>query len=233
MNAKRGVPYEEMPQKTHYVGNNLKSMHISVKNSLKNLRTDYIDILYVHYWDYTCSVQEVMNGLHNLVADGKVLYLGISDTPAWIVSKANNYAQMAGKTPFVIYEGEWNIMLRDFERDILPMAMHEGALGLSSRVDRIKLLFQGLALAPWNVLASGKIRTDAEEKRRMESGEGGRTLFSGWLRNEEERRVCSALEKVAKEVEARSITSGTRSRFMSGLHLRSCNVYSGHCLAYA
>ena len=72
---KRGVPHDELPQKTSYVGNNMKSLHISVKNSLKNLRTDYIDILYVHYWDYTCSVQEVMNGLHALVLSGKVLYL--------------------------------------------------------------------------------------------------------------------------------------------------------------
>ena len=126
MLAKRGVPHEELPQKSQYVGNNVKSMHISVRDSLKNLRTDYIDILYVHYWDYTCSVEEVMNGLHTLVLDRKVLYLGISDTPAWIVSKANNYARMANKTPFVIYEGEWNIMMRDFERDILPMAVHEG-----------------------------------------------------------------------------------------------------------
>ena len=108
------------------MGNNAKSLHTSVEASLKKLRTDYVDILYVHWWDYTCGVEEVMNGLHNLVVQGKVLYLGVSDTPAWVVAKANTYARMAGKTPFAIYEGEWNIMLRDFERDILPMAVHEG-----------------------------------------------------------------------------------------------------------
>lgn len=116
----------QVAQKTHYVGNNLKSLHLSVNSSLKKLRTDYIDILYVHWWDYTCGVEEVMNGLHNLVTQGKVLYLGISDTPAWIVSKANTYARMAGKTPFIIYQGQWSIMHRDFERDILPMAIAEG-----------------------------------------------------------------------------------------------------------
>lgn len=58
------------------------------------------------------------------------------------------------------------------------------------------------------MLASGKIRTDAEEQRRLQSGEGGRTLFSDWLRTEEERRVCMALEQVAQEVGAKSITSG-------------------------
>ncbi|KIP07809.1 hypothetical protein PHLGIDRAFT_127405 [Phlebiopsis gigantea 11061_1 CR5-6] len=179
-----------LPQKTHYVGNNLKSLHNSVNASLKKLRTDYIDILYVHWWDYTCGIEEVMNGLHNLVAQGKVLYLGISDTPAWVVSKANTYARLTGKTPFVIYQGAWNIMQRDFERDILPMALSEG-----------------MALAPWNVLAAGKIRTDAEEQRRIESGEGGRSMWADWKRSEEQRKVCLELEKVATDIGAKSITS--------------------------
>lgn len=62
---------------------------MSVRDSLAKLQTDYIDILYVHAWDYTSSIKEVMDSLHFLVADRKVLYLGISDTPAWIVSAAN------------------------------------------------------------------------------------------------------------------------------------------------
>ena len=66
-----------------------------------------------------------------------------------------------------------------------------------------------MALAPWNVLAGGKIRTDAEEKRRIETGEGGRTLWADWLRSETERTVCAGLEKVAQEIGAKSITSGT------------------------
>lgn len=75
-----------------------------------------------------------MNGLHNLITQGKVLYLGVSDTPAWIVSKANTYARMAGKTPFIIYQGAWSILDRAFEREVLPMAISEGeqCCGLSS-----------------------------------------------------------------------------------------------------
>ncbi|KAI0697044.1 aryl-alcohol dehydrogenase [NADP(+)] [Cytidiella melzeri] len=186
-NYKRG---ESLPQKTSFTGNNTKSMHISVERSLEKLRTSYIDILYLHWWDYTTSVEEVMNSLHNLVVQGKVLYLGVSDTPAWVVSKANTYAKMAGKTPFVIYQGAWNIMLRDLERDIIPMCLNEG-----------------LALAPWNVLASGKLRTDAEEEKRRESGEKGRQLSGSWERNEQERKVSQALEKVASEIGAKSITA--------------------------
>ena len=59
----------------NYTGNHSKSLHISVEASLKKLRTSYIDILYVHWWDWTTSVEEIMNALHNLVAQGKVLYL--------------------------------------------------------------------------------------------------------------------------------------------------------------
>nr|VWO97169.1 Uncharacterized protein [Ganoderma boninense] len=72
-NFKRAA--EDIQQKVHYTGNNIKSMHLSVEASLKKLRTSYIDILYVHWWDFDTSMEEVMNGLHNLVASGKVLYL--------------------------------------------------------------------------------------------------------------------------------------------------------------
>ncbi|KAF7291811.1 Aldo-ket-red domain-containing protein [Mycena chlorophos] len=100
-----------------YSGNNLKSMTISVEASLKKLRTSYIDLFYVHYWDWDASVEEVMNGLHNLVVQGKVLYLGISDAPAWVVAQANQYAKDHGKTPFAVYQGRWNVMERAFERN--------------------------------------------------------------------------------------------------------------------
>ncbi|KAI0717871.1 NADP-dependent oxidoreductase domain-containing protein [Cerioporus squamosus] len=179
---------DDIPQKVHYTGNNVKAMHVSVEESLKKLRTTYIDILYVHWWDWDSGVEEVMNGLHNLVTSGKVLYLGISDTPAWIVAKANQYARCQGKTPFVIYQGAWSVLQRDFERDIIPMARAEG-----------------MALAPWNVLAGGKIRTDEEEERRRQTGEKGRQWGGNWERTEDERKVCKALEEVAKQVGVKSI----------------------------
>lgn len=167
-------------------------MNISIAASLKKLRTHYIDILYVHWWDFNTSIEEVMNGLHNLVVSGKVLYLGISDTPAWVVSAANTYARDHGKSPFVVYQGAWNVMERSFERDIIPMAREFG-----------------LALAPWNVLARGKFRTDEEEERRAASGEKGRAVIFGtdWKRTEDEKKMSTALEKVAKEVGAASITA--------------------------
>ncbi|KAL5525042.1 AAD14_6 [Sanghuangporus sanghuang] len=177
--------------RVNYVGNHAKSLKISVEASLKKLRTSYIDILYVHWWDFQTPIEEVMDHLHNLVVSGKVLYLGISDTPAWVVSAANQYAKMAYKTPFAIYQGSWNIIDRSFEREIIPMARS-----------------LGLALAPWNVLAAGRLRTDAEEERRIASGEKGRTFVQPeWKRNENERKMSAALEKVAKEVGTEHITA--------------------------
>ncbi|KAF9479449.1 arylalcohol dehydrogenase [Pholiota conissans] len=181
---------DSVEQKVLYVGNNAKSLHMSVEASLKKLRTTYIDLLYLHWWDWDTSVEEVMKSLHAMVLQGKVIYLGISDTPAWIVSKANQYARDHALTPFSVYQGEWNIMERSFEREIIPMARSEG-----------------MALAPWNVLSGGKFRSDAEEEKRRQTGEGGRTYAGPWERNEKEKIVCKALEKVAAEIGAKSITS--------------------------
>ncbi|GJE90821.1 aryl-alcohol dehydrogenase-like protein [Phanerochaete sordida] len=177
-------------QHSCFVGNHAKSLKNSLRDSLRKLRTAYVDVLYVHWWDYTSSVEEVMDALHALVMQGTVLYLGVSDTPAWVVAQANTYARMAHKTPFAIYQGKWSILDRDFERDLLPMCIS-----------------QGMAIAPWNVLGGGKIRTDAEEEARAASGEGGRSLFSDWRRTPAERAVCAELEKVAAEVGAAHITS--------------------------
>lgn len=178
-------------QQVMYLGNNTKSLHISVRDSLEKLRTTYIDLLYVHWWDYETSIEEVMRSLHTLVQAGKVLYLGVSDTPAWVVSRANQYARDHALTPFSVYQGAWNVMFRDIEREIIPMARAEG-----------------MALSPWRVLAGGKFRTDDEEERRSATGEHGRTAEGpNWKRTDKEKKVCAVLEKVANEVGAKNITA--------------------------
>jgi aryl-alcohol dehydrogenase-like predicted oxidoreductase len=83
--------------KSNFQGNHAKSLRLSVDASLKKLQTDYIDLLYVHIWDFTTSVEELMLSLHNMVVNGKVLYLGISDTPAWLVVKCNE-CELATRT---------------------------------------------------------------------------------------------------------------------------------------
>jgi aryl-alcohol dehydrogenase-like predicted oxidoreductase len=115
------------------MGNGTKSLHLSLNASLKKLKTDYIDLLYVHWWDFTCSIPELMQSLNIMVNQGKVLYLGISDTPAWIVSKANEYARQNGLRQFSVYQGRWSAEHRDFERDIVQMCAAEGELHVCAK----------------------------------------------------------------------------------------------------
>ncbi|EXJ85160.1 aryl-alcohol dehydrogenase AAD14 [Capronia epimyces CBS 606.96] len=173
----------------NYAGNHKKALHHSIRDSLRKLQTDYIDILYLHYWDYTTSISEVVDSLDILVKTGKVLYLGISDTPAWVVSAANTYALANGKTPFSVYQGRWNVMLRDFERDIIPMARHFG-----------------MAICPWDAIGGGKFQSKKQLEQRKSTGEGLRKLM-GSEQTDREVKISAALEKVAAEHGTESLSS--------------------------
>jgi aryl-alcohol dehydrogenase-like predicted oxidoreductase len=105
-------------------GNHRKNMVQSVNASLQRLNTDYIDLLWLHGWDFTTPVEEVMRSFDDLVRAGKVLYIGASDTPAWIVAQANTLASLRGWTPFIALQIEYSLRQRTPERDLLPMAKH-------------------------------------------------------------------------------------------------------------
>ncbi len=107
-------------------GNHRKNIVQSVEASLKRLNTDYIDLLWLHAWDFTTPVSEVMRTLDDLVSSGKVLYIGISDSPAWVVSQANTLAELRGWSQFIGLQVEYNLLNRDAERDLLPMAKEFG-----------------------------------------------------------------------------------------------------------
>ncbi|GKT63419.1 aryl-alcohol dehydrogenase [Colletotrichum tofieldiae] len=171
----------------NYSGNHKKSLHLSVRDSLKKLQTDYIDLLYIHWWDWTTSIEELMDSLHILVEQGRVLYLGASDTPAWVVSAANTYAKAHGKTPFSVYQGRWNVLIRDVERDIIPMARHFG-----------------MALCPWDVLGGGKLQSKKQLEERRKAGEGLRSMF-GPDQTDDQLKASEVLEQVAKEHGTESI----------------------------
>ncbi|KAL9599060.1 MAG: hypothetical protein Q9219_004094 [cf. Caloplaca sp. 3 TL-2023] len=149
---------------SNFAGGASKNLHLSVEASLKKLRTTYIDLLYLHIWDMTTSIPELMTSLHALITSHKVLYLGISDAPAWLVVKANAYATQHGLRPFSVYQGRWSAAERDFEREILPMARSEG-----------------MALCPWGALGGGYFKMptgEGEGEKKEEEGGGGRNLPS-------------------------------------------------------
>lgn len=103
-------------------GNHRKNMMQSVEASLKRLKTDYIDLYWLHVWDFTTSVDEVMRAFDDLIRQGKVLYIGISNTPAWIVSRTDAIAELRGWTQFVGLQIEYSLIERTCERELLPMA---------------------------------------------------------------------------------------------------------------
>ncbi|WVW80648.1 hypothetical protein I302_102634 [Kwoniella bestiolae CBS 10118] len=165
--------------RANYVGNAKKNLRLTVDASLKKLRTSYIDILYVHWWDYSTSIPELMQSLNEVVKTGKVLYLGVSDTPAWVVSQANEYARNHGLSPFVVYQGAWSLAQRDLERDVIPMARANG-----------------MGIAPWNALGGGKFKTPEEIAERKKAG----TLRAGAEPTPQQVKAAQALKEVAEEL---------------------------------
>jgi aryl-alcohol dehydrogenase-like predicted oxidoreductase len=141
-------------------GNNRKNMIRSVESSLKRLNTDYIDLLYLHMWDYTTSIGEVMRALDDLVRAGKIHYVGFSDTPAYIVSKANMLADLKSLSPIVAIQVPYNLRSRDPERELIPMAREEN-----------------IAVTAWGLLGggvlTGKYRANNVEKRYDGASEEG------------------------------------------------------------
>jgi aryl-alcohol dehydrogenase-like predicted oxidoreductase len=136
-------------------GNSRKSMVRSVEASLTRLRTDYIDLLYLHIWDGATPVEEVLRGMDDLVCAGKVLYLGISDIPAWQVSRMQAIAELRGWAPLVALQIPYNLVERTVERDLIPMAET-----------------MGLGVVPWSPLAGG-VLTGKYRRSDLESGPGG------------------------------------------------------------
>ncbi|EXJ88488.1 hypothetical protein A1O1_05418 [Capronia coronata CBS 617.96] len=162
--------------RVNYGGNGIKSLRLTLEDSLKRLQTDYIDILYLHWWNFTATIPEVMHGLNDLVVSGKVLYLGISDSPAWLVAKANQYARDHGLRPFVVYQGMWNAAMRDMEREIVPMCRDEG-----------------MGITAYSVLNSGRFQTEASFQEREET-KTGRQQFAVTARD---KQVSKVLESIA------------------------------------
>ncbi len=107
-------------------GNQRKNMVQAVEASLKRLGTDYIDLYWLHVWDQMTPVEEVMRAFDDLVRAGKVLYVGISDAPAWVVAKSNTLAELRGWTRYVGLQIEYSLLERTVERELIPVAKDQG-----------------------------------------------------------------------------------------------------------
>jgi aryl-alcohol dehydrogenase-like predicted oxidoreductase len=146
-------------------GNHRKSMVRSVEQSLDRLQTDYIDLLYLHIWDETTSPDELMRAFDDLVRAGKVLYVGISDTPAWQVARMQTLADMRGWSPVVALQLPYNLIERTVERELIPMARE-----------------LGIGVMPWSPLGSG-VLTGKYTRADLDVGTGSSDPRAGGRRN--------------------------------------------------
>ena len=162
-----------------FAGNNRKNLMRSVEGSLKRLQTDYIDLLWLHAWDDMVPNEEVMRGVDDLVSSGKVRYIGISDTPAWVVSRANTIAELRGWSQFVALQIEYSLIQRTPERDLTPMAKS-----------------RGLAVTPLAPLAGGAL-TGIYIR-----GEEGRVKEDSLRRNVRSTTITQKVVEVAEKLDA-------------------------------
>jgi aryl-alcohol dehydrogenase-like predicted oxidoreductase len=165
-------------------GNHRKSMMQAVEASLKRLQTDYIDLYWVHIWDAITPVEEVMRGLDDLVRQGKVLYAGISDAPAWWIAQANTRAELRGSTQFVGLQIEYSLIERTVERELIPMA---------------KALNVGVLA--WSPLARGVLSGKYHGDGKPDGGRMSKAGMKEFLPEEERTaRIISALKSVSEQV---------------------------------
>lgn len=169
-------------------GNHRKSMVESLEASLKRLNTDYVDLYWLHAWDGMTPVEEVMRAFDDLVRSGKVLYVGVSDTPAWIVSQANTLAELRGWTAFVGLQVEYSLVERTPERDLLPMAR-----AFDIGVTAWSPLAGGLLSGKYNPAAA---KGGASEQARFDVAPG----FS--RKNERTLSIAESVQAVAREIDA-------------------------------
>ena len=175
-------------------GNHRKNMMRSIEDSLDRLDTDYIDLYWLHMWDFSTPVDELMRAMDDLVIQGKVNYIAISDTPAWKIAQLNTYAQAHALTRFIATQQEYSLEERGVERDVLPMCRE-----------------LGLGFLPWSPLSSGLLtgkytREDLEKQQKEDAKRGGGSQFSeqnkdrGIKLDERKITIAETLTDVANEV---------------------------------
>ena len=174
------------PKNPNAGGNHRRSMNRAVENSLKRLNTDYIDLYWLHIWDYRNSIEEVLRALDDLVRQGKILHIGLSDTPSWIVSEGQAIAKLRGWTPISAIQIQYNLVERTSEADLIPMAQHHGITPLA-----------------WSPLAGGVLAGKySKEDLEKEDEDGGRKAMSQSLGqlNERSIEIGEKVKEIAEEI---------------------------------
>ena len=167
-------------------GNGRKNIYAALEKSLRRLKTDYVDLYYVHAWDVVTPVEEVLSTFTDLIREGKIRYYGFSDTPAWYVARAQTLAQKEGKEPVTTLQLEYSLVERNIEREHIPAAQE-----------------LGIGLCPWSPLASGMLtgkykREGSGEQTAGRLAKSGNSPFTRFT--ERNWRVVDVLIDVAKQI---------------------------------
>lgn len=174
-----------------------KSLIAACEQSLRRLQTDYIDLYWMHCWDVNTPIEETMRALDDLVASGKVRYLGFSDTPAWKVMEAQMLARFRGWSPLIALQLEYSLLERTIEGELVPLALEHG-----------------LGITPWSPLKSGVL---SGKYTRENAGQikAGRGEWATSALNEKTYTLLDAMAKIAKDAgstPARVALSWVRNR---------------------
>lgn len=171
------------PNDPNASGSHRKNLLQSVDASLKRLETDYIDLLWVHAWDYMTPIEELMRSLDDVIRSGKVLYVGMSDTPAWVVARANTMSELHGWSPFIGLQIMYSLIERTPERELLPMACD-----------------LDIGVTAWSPLGggvlSGKYNKEIQEQKRFDPNN---PMISGFV-NEKNLSIAKEVQIIAKEI---------------------------------
>ena len=159
-----------------------KEIFFELDQSLRRLQTDYVDLYWIHRWDYQTPIEETLEALHDVVKAGKVRYIGASSMFSWQFTKALYTARLHGWTRFVAMQNHYNLLYREEEREMLPLCQSEG-----------------IAVLPWSPLARGRLARpwQTEATKRLETDAFGNKMYS--QTEEPDHRVIDRLSELSEQ----------------------------------
>ncbi len=167
-------------------GSHRKAIVAQCEQSLRRLQTDYIDLYWMHAFDATTPIEETLRALDDLVASGKVRYIGFSDTPAWKCAEAQTIARFRGWAPLIALQIEYSLLERTVEGELIPMAIE-----------------LGMGVTPWSPLKSG-VLSGKYKREQHGQHQGGRTQWAASALNDKTYDLLDELAKIARELDTTS-----------------------------
>ncbi|CAB5357911.1 unnamed protein product [Rhizophagus irregularis] len=168
----------------NFGGNHRKSLVENLDGSLKRLNMSYVDILYVHVYEYRTPIEEFMRSLDDVVRSGKVLYVAVSDIPSWALSRANTMAELRGWNPFIGLQTRYNLLDRSLEFDLQPACAE-----------------LGIGILPWSIVADGFLtgKYKRETNINLKSDYRNRSIIN-YSKDEKNWQILDEVIAISKEI---------------------------------